>query len=89
MATECTRSIDADAKFTFVSDATSRRLTGWGADELLGRHFGALLPHLRIPFGGRPEAREALLGRLASLGNSDGAQLLGVGDQVDLDDPAA
>src|SRR5436309_11519705 len=36
-------SIDADARFTFVSDATSRRLTGWAADELLGRHFGALV----------------------------------------------
>jgi PAS domain S-box-containing protein len=36
-------SIDADARFTFVSDATSLRLTGWSADELLGRHFGALV----------------------------------------------
>jgi len=36
-------SIDADARFTFVSDTTSRRLTGWRADELLGRHFGALV----------------------------------------------
>jgi PAS domain S-box-containing protein len=36
-------SIDADARFTFVSDATSRRLTGWAADELLGKHFGALV----------------------------------------------
>ena len=36
-------SIDADARFTFVSDSTSRRLTGWAADELLGRHFGALV----------------------------------------------
>ncbi|HEY8437539.1 MAG TPA: GAF domain-containing protein, partial [Candidatus Limnocylindrales bacterium] len=36
-------SIDADARFTFVSDTTSRRLTGWRADELLGKHFGALV----------------------------------------------
>jgi PAS domain S-box-containing protein len=36
-------SIDAEARFTFVSDTTSRRLTGWRADELLGRHFGALV----------------------------------------------
>jgi PAS domain S-box-containing protein len=36
-------SIDADARFTFVSDSTSRRLTGWRADELLGRHFGVLV----------------------------------------------
>jgi PAS domain S-box-containing protein len=36
-------SIDADARFTFVSDTTSRRLTGWRADELLGQHFGALV----------------------------------------------
>lgn len=35
-------SIDAEARFTFVSD-TSQRLTGWQADELLGRHFGALV----------------------------------------------
>ena len=35
-------SIDADARFTFVSD-TSERLTGWRADELLGKHFGALV----------------------------------------------
>ena len=32
-----------------------------------GRHFAALLPHLRIPFGGRPDAREALLERLADV----------------------
>jgi aspartate/methionine/tyrosine aminotransferase len=31
---------------------------------LPGRHFGAATPHLRIPFGGRREAREALLERL-------------------------
>lgn len=36
-------SIDENARFTFVSDTTSRRLTGWRADELLGRHFGALV----------------------------------------------
>ncbi len=35
-------SIDADARFTFVSD-TAQRLTGWRPDELLGRHFGALV----------------------------------------------
>ncbi len=35
-------SIDADARFTFVSD-TCQRLTGWRPDELLGRHFGALV----------------------------------------------
>jgi aspartate aminotransferase len=31
---------------------------------LPGRHFAAGTPHLRIPFGGRPEAREALLREL-------------------------
>jgi PAS domain S-box-containing protein len=36
-------SIDADARFTFVSDSTSQRLTGWTADELIGKHFGALV----------------------------------------------
>jgi PAS domain S-box-containing protein len=35
-------SIDADARFTFVSD-TCERLTGWRPDQLLGRHFGALV----------------------------------------------
>lgn len=34
---------------------------------LPGRHFHARTPHLRIPFGGRPEAREALLEAFASL----------------------
>ena len=35
-------SIDADARFTFVSD-TCQRLTGWRAEDLLGKHFGALV----------------------------------------------
>jgi len=35
-------SIGADARFTFVSD-TCERLTGWRPDELIGRHFGALV----------------------------------------------
>jgi PAS domain S-box-containing protein len=35
-------SIDADARFTFVSD-TCERLTGWRPEELLGKHFGALV----------------------------------------------
>jgi aspartate/methionine/tyrosine aminotransferase len=34
---------------------------------LPGRHFAALLPHLRIPFGGRRDAREALLEQLAAI----------------------
>jgi aspartate/methionine/tyrosine aminotransferase len=38
-----------------------------GITALPGRHFGASTPHLRIPFGGRREAREALLERLAAL----------------------
>jgi aspartate/methionine/tyrosine aminotransferase len=38
-----------------------------GITALPGRHFHARTPHLRIPFGGRPEAREALLERLAAL----------------------
>jgi aspartate/methionine/tyrosine aminotransferase len=32
-----------------------------------GRHFHARAPHVRIPFGGRPEARAALLEAFASL----------------------
>ncbi len=35
-------SIDADARFTFISD-TCQRLTGWRAEDLLGRHFGAIV----------------------------------------------
>lgn len=38
-----------------------------GITALPGRHFGVTTPHLRIPFGGRREAREALLERLAGL----------------------
>jgi PAS domain S-box-containing protein len=34
--------VDADARLTFVSD-TCERLTGWRPEELLGRHFGALV----------------------------------------------
>ena len=60
-----------------------------GITALPGRHFHARTPHLRIPFGGRAEAREALLVRLARLRDGDAAQLFGVGDQVDLQDPAA
>jgi PAS domain S-box-containing protein len=35
-------SIDQDARFTFVSD-TCERLTGWRPEDLLGKHFGALV----------------------------------------------
>jgi PAS domain S-box-containing protein len=35
-------SIGADTRLTFVSDAVER-LTGYPADELIGRHFGALV----------------------------------------------
>jgi aspartate/methionine/tyrosine aminotransferase len=38
-----------------------------GITALPGRHFHAKTPHLRMPFGGRPEARAALLERLSSL----------------------
>jgi aspartate/methionine/tyrosine aminotransferase len=59
-----------------------------GITALPGRHFHARTPHLRIPFGGRREAREALLEQLARLREGDAAQLLRIGDQVDLHDPA-
>ena len=36
-----------------------------GIPAVAGRHFHARTPHLRIPFGGRPAAREALLEQLA------------------------
>jgi aspartate aminotransferase len=38
-----------------------------GITALPGRHFHARTPHLRIPFGGRREAREALVERLAAV----------------------
>jgi aspartate/methionine/tyrosine aminotransferase len=38
-----------------------------GITALPGRHFAAKTSHVRIPFGGRPEAREALLGELTRL----------------------
>lgn len=41
-----------------------------GIPALPGRHFHARTPHLRIPFGGRPEAQEALLVALRSLGET-------------------
>jgi aspartate/methionine/tyrosine aminotransferase len=48
-------------------DETSERLaTEHGVPALPGRHFAAETPHLRIPFGGRPESRAALLERLAA-----------------------
>ena len=49
-------------------DAWSERLASdHGITALPGRHFGAREPRLRIPFGGRREAREALLERLAAI----------------------
>lgn len=39
-----------------------------GITALPGRHFGAREPRLRIPFGGRPETREALLAELVRFG---------------------
>jgi PAS domain S-box-containing protein len=35
-------SIDADARFSFISD-TCERLTGWRPEDLLGKYFGALV----------------------------------------------
>jgi aspartate/methionine/tyrosine aminotransferase len=51
--------IDGDEDET--SDELARE---HGIPALPGRHFHARTPHLRIPFGGRPEAREALLSEL-------------------------
>jgi aspartate/methionine/tyrosine aminotransferase len=48
-------------------EASERLATEHGIPALPGRHFAARRPHLRIPFGGRPEARAALLERLAAL----------------------
>jgi aspartate/methionine/tyrosine aminotransferase len=46
-----------------VSDELAR---DYGITALPGRHFHARTPHLRIPFGGRPEARAAFLERLSA-----------------------
>lgn len=49
-------------------EAWSERLAvEYGLTALPGAHFGARTPHLRIPFGGRHSARQALLERLAAL----------------------
>ena len=37
------------------------RLAARGVPAVAGRHFGAAEPRVRIPFGGRPDARAALL----------------------------
>jgi aspartate/methionine/tyrosine aminotransferase len=53
-------------------EAWSERLAlAHGLTALPGTHFGACTPHLRIPFGGRRLARQALLERLASLERLD------------------
>lgn len=47
-------------------DEWSERLArDHGIPALPGRHFHSATPHLRIPFGGRPEAREELLKALS------------------------
>jgi aspartate/methionine/tyrosine aminotransferase len=59
-------------------DAASDELArDHGIPALAGRHFGAATPHLRIPFGGRPDARGALLERLVgvSAGRRQAARL--------------
>jgi PAS domain S-box-containing protein len=65
-------SIDADARFTFVSD-TCERLTGWRPDELLGRHFGALVHSSSSDVAevdwtaGLSQGRQEMRGRLSLL----------------------
>jgi aspartate/methionine/tyrosine aminotransferase len=60
--------IDGDEDET--SDELART---YGIPAVPGRHFGARTPHLRIPFGGAPEAREALLDALATRAARDPA----------------
>jgi aminotransferase len=54
--------IDGDEEET--SDHLART---HGIPAVPGHHFHARTPHLRIPFGGRPAAREALLAELSRL----------------------
>ncbi len=50
-------------------DAASDQLAReFGIPAVAGRHFGARTPHLRIPIGGRREARTRLLEALARFG---------------------
>jgi aspartate aminotransferase len=62
------------AEIDGAEDETSEELArAHGIPALPGRHFGAKTPHLRIPFGGRPDAREALLEQLAAMAQRDRA----------------
>jgi aspartate/methionine/tyrosine aminotransferase len=54
--------IDGDEDET--SDELARE---YGIPAVPGRHFHARTPHLRVPFGGRAEAREGLLSALRRL----------------------
>jgi len=46
----------------------------YGITALPGRHFHAKTPYLRIPFGGRPDAREKLLSELARVSDTFGVR---------------
>jgi N-succinyldiaminopimelate aminotransferase len=48
-------------------EASDELARDYGIPALPGRHFHARTPQLRIPFGGRPEARAALLERLGNV----------------------
>jgi aspartate/methionine/tyrosine aminotransferase len=48
-------------------EASDRLAREHGIPAVPGRHFHARSPHLRIPFGGRPAAREALLKQLGEV----------------------
>jgi aspartate/methionine/tyrosine aminotransferase len=50
---------------TDEDDLSEQLAAGHGITALPGGHFGASTPHLRIPFGGRRDARATLLERLA------------------------
>jgi aspartate/methionine/tyrosine aminotransferase len=57
--------IDADE-----DEASEELAREHGIPAVPGRHFHARTPHLRIPFGGRPEARAALVRQLGCLGRT-------------------
>ena len=60
------RSLGPRSTATRTSSATASHAST--ASRPFRRHFGARKPHLRIPFGGRRDAREALLERFALIG---------------------
>jgi aspartate/methionine/tyrosine aminotransferase len=62
---------------TCSEDDVSKLLgRGFGIPAVQGRLFGATTPHVRLPYGGMPEAAGELMAGLASLSRTDGDALI-------------